>query len=1139
MANFGSINSSTVYTGTGAPVLATSPTLSGANLGSTSIASTQTFGDSSTKLATTAFVQSAITGTTILAAAKVATTANLVGVYVNGASGIGATFTYTATGVDTIDGVALTLGMRILVKNQTSSFQNGIYTVTTAGAIGVAGVLTRSTDYDQSGEIDIGDTLFVISGTTQGATSWVQNGTENPVMGTDPITFVQTAGPGSYTAGNGLTLTGTSFSIDTSITVDKTTAQVLTNKDLTSGTNTFPTFNQNTTGSAAKWTTPRLLAGNSVDGSTNVPFANKFISQGTTDTGLTNAQFLGALASGYVKNTTTTGVLSTVTTIPASDISGGAALTKTDDTNVTLTLGGTPASALLAVTSLTLGWTGTLSGTRGGTGVNNGASTFTIGGNVVFSGAFTFTGTITANTAVTFPTSGTLLTAASAVTSITGTTNQVIASASVGAVTLSLPQDIATTSTPQFARLGLGAAADATKLLFITGNVTGGVATIERTNASTNAVLGTFTIRGTSTGDMVDGFGTAFQFAIQDNAGVENIIANIQAARNGADNTGILNFVTASAGSLGVRMQLAIGTLTPGSNDGLALGTTALNFSDLFLATGAVINYNNGNVVLTHSSGVLTLGTGDLQITTAGTNTASVVTVGGTQTLTAKTLTSPTITGATITTSTVNGVTLTTGGSASTFLNGAGAYTTPTSGALIIGTTAITSGTTGRVLYDNAGVLGEMTNTGTGTVNVLQTSPTLITPVIGVATGTSLALTGVLTAGTNASTTDYPAAQAVISQGNTTDTDTRSIGVAAEAIATSSVPSAAFYGQAKTNGTQDGAGVFAQAQVTASADTGIAYGGNFGALSTHSGGQNIGVFGKGLGSTQNNLGVRGEGSTAGSNAGFGVLGAGLVTASANTGRSHGVWGEAVTTHSGGDNVGLYGAASGSSTNNYGLWVDTGLSRIDEGILLGAGTTAIAPIQYTSGTNLTSAAAGVREYDGVQHYGTIDTTSGRGAIAVEQYFHLTANGSAITTIANFFGTTSNMNIVASAYYIIEIYAWYVTTGSGAVTWTFTNSAAPTSQNIIFEGSPLLGVNATPATGILTAQILNDTTAAKTVATGSLSAATHFNHFKIWLKNGTGTTFKIQATAGGTNLTPQIGSWYTARRVSPNNIGTFAA
>lgn len=87
-----------------------------------------------------------------------------------------------------------------------------------------------------------------------------------------------------------------------------------------------------------------------------------------------------------------------------------AALTKTDDTNVTLTLGGTPATALLHAASITVGWTGTLSGTRGGTGVNNGASTITIGGSITYSGAFAFTGTLTNTTTVTFPTTGTLAT---------------------------------------------------------------------------------------------------------------------------------------------------------------------------------------------------------------------------------------------------------------------------------------------------------------------------------------------------------------------------------------------------------------------------------------------------------------------------------------------------------------------------------------------------------------------------------------------------------------------------------------------------------------------------------------------------------------------------------------------------------
>jgi hypothetical protein len=63
-------------------------------------------------------------------------------------------------------------------------------------------------------------------------------------------------------------------------------------------------------GSAAKWTTARNLAGNSVDGSADVAFSNKFVVQGTADAGLSGAQFLGSLTTGIVKNTTSTGVLS-------------------------------------------------------------------------------------------------------------------------------------------------------------------------------------------------------------------------------------------------------------------------------------------------------------------------------------------------------------------------------------------------------------------------------------------------------------------------------------------------------------------------------------------------------------------------------------------------------------------------------------------------------------------------------------------------------------------------------------------------------------------------------------------------------------------------------------------------------------
>lgn len=208
----------------------------------------------------------------------------------------------------------------------------------------------------------------------------------------------------------------------------------------------------------------------------------------------------------------------------------------------------------------------------------------------------------------------------------------------------------------------------------------------------------------------------------------------------------------------------------------------------------------------------------------------------------------------------------------------------------------------------------------------------------------------------------------------------------------------------------------------------------------------------------------------------------------------------------------------------------------------AGTASIAPFNYTVGTNLTSVTAGACEFDGVQHYQTIDTTSGRAAIPVEQYFHLTADGSTISTIANFFGATSNISLVASAYYIIDMYLWFLNTTAGTVTWTLTNSAAPTSQNLDYEETPVTGIVAPPGTAtMLRGQILKDTTAALTITSGTLTdAVNHFTHIKIWLANGAGTNLKIQATknVGGT-ITPRRESYWHCRRISPNNIGTFAA
>lgn len=177
-------------TGTGNVVLSASPALTGSPT-----APTQTAGDNTTDVATDAFVttavNNAIAGVNPAVAVLAASTANLTGTYSNGASGIGATFTITATGSFSLDGVAInTIGQRVLLKNQTSAFQNGMYTATVVGTTGVSAVFTRALDYDTPSDINTTGAIPVQSGTVNTTTSWLLTSTVNTV-GTDSLTYVQ------------------------------------------------------------------------------------------------------------------------------------------------------------------------------------------------------------------------------------------------------------------------------------------------------------------------------------------------------------------------------------------------------------------------------------------------------------------------------------------------------------------------------------------------------------------------------------------------------------------------------------------------------------------------------------------------------------------------------------------------------------------------------------------------------------------------------------------------------------------------------------------------------------------------------------------------------------------------------------
>lgn len=150
-------------------------------------------------VATKNYVDTVASGLNPKQAAYAATIgSNIVGTYLNGVAGVGATFTVTATGAFTLDGTTPPASSRILIKDQTSGFQNGVYDLTVAGSVGVSPVLTRSLDYNTATDMNAGDLIPIINGTVNAGTTWLQTATITTV-GTDSLVFTQwSASAASY-----------------------------------------------------------------------------------------------------------------------------------------------------------------------------------------------------------------------------------------------------------------------------------------------------------------------------------------------------------------------------------------------------------------------------------------------------------------------------------------------------------------------------------------------------------------------------------------------------------------------------------------------------------------------------------------------------------------------------------------------------------------------------------------------------------------------------------------------------------------------------------------------------------------------------------------------------------------------------
>lgn len=388
--------------------------------------------------------------------------------YNNGASGIGATLTGVVTGVLTVDGVTIAVGNRIVVKNEVTQANNGLYVCTIAGAVGVAYVLTRTTDADTSAELD-GAFVFIESGTANAATGWVVANAGAITIGTTAIIWTQFSGAGTYTNGTGLSLTGTVFSItNTTVTAGSYGSSTSIPNFTVNAQGQFTLAGSNVVIAPAGTLTGATLASNvvtsaltSVGTLLNLTVTNTIVGSvnGNAATVTTNANSTGVITSSG--NATSFGTFTSAQIIAGcSDETGTdlmvfasnptlSGITMADATNIVLNtttgtkigtatgqkLGffnatpviqqtgniSTALSNLGLVTSGTLpvgSITGILPGANGGTGVNNGASTITVGGNFSVSGAFTTAITVTGNTTVTLPTSGTLYgTASGSITS--------------------------------------------------------------------------------------------------------------------------------------------------------------------------------------------------------------------------------------------------------------------------------------------------------------------------------------------------------------------------------------------------------------------------------------------------------------------------------------------------------------------------------------------------------------------------------------------------------------------------------------------------------------------------------------------------------------------------------------------------
>ena len=343
--------------------------------------------------ATKNYVDSVAQGLDVKASVSAATTGTLATAsggtvtYNNGSSGVGATLTTTGTYalIDTVN--IASVGTRILVKNEANVAHNGIYTYTSST------VLTRSTDCDTGTEISNAFT-FVEDGATQGDTGWVCTANSPITVGTTNLPFSQFSGAGTYSAGTGLTLTGTTFSVNASQT-QVTSVGTLGSLSVTGNT-----------------TSGNLLTGGQLSASGNVTGSNLITTGLLSVTGNANVGNIGAtnivgtLTTASQTNITSVGTLGSLSVtgnITGGNILGGANVNATTHTGTTVSVTANITGGNL-ITGGLISATGNITGGNIMGGANVNATTHTgttvsvtaniTGGNLTTSGKISATGNI-------------------------------------------------------------------------------------------------------------------------------------------------------------------------------------------------------------------------------------------------------------------------------------------------------------------------------------------------------------------------------------------------------------------------------------------------------------------------------------------------------------------------------------------------------------------------------------------------------------------------------------------------------------------------------------------------------------------------------------------------------------------------